>query len=148
MSKLGTQIKRTHQEMTQWRKENITKQNFCTSQTCVYVLARERVSWDNLLWQAQLSPQCSDFIFMEIFQRFDYFSLQDHKRVESALQQWGSMLRCCTVVLSKTTNTEWYLSTQQQIMCECYRAPLSGVIMLKEKSLFEAWRMTQKYIFQ
>lgn len=55
-----------------------------------YVLARERVSGDDLLWQAQLSPQRSDLIFMEIFQRFDYFSLEDHKGVESALQQCGS----------------------------------------------------------
>lgn len=44
---------------------------------CVVLLTRERMSRDNLLWQAQLSPQCSDLILMEVFQWLDYFSLVD-----------------------------------------------------------------------
>lgn len=48
------------------------------------------MSGDYLLWEAQLSAQRSDFIFMEIFQWFDYFSLEDGKGVDSALQQIGS----------------------------------------------------------
>lgn len=55
----------------------------------VDVLAGKRVSRDNLFRQTQLPPQRSDLIFMEIFQRFDYFSLEEHKQVESALQQTG-----------------------------------------------------------
>lgn len=51
--------------------------------TCVCLLTRKRMPRDNLLWQAQLSPQRSHLIFMKIFQRFDYFSLDGNKNVFS-----------------------------------------------------------------
>lgn len=58
---------------------------------------------NNLFWQAKLSPQCSHLIFMEIFQRFDYFSLKDYNRVESAMhsERASVTLRCQTVVHSQ-----------------------------------------------
>lgn len=74
----------------------ITSVRAVTSQTRVYVLARKRVSGDDLLRQAQLPPQRSDLIFMKILQRFDYFSLQDHEEMESAAaaaaREWGIFL--------------------------------------------------------
>lgn len=63
-----------------------------TSKIHISVLARERVSGDDLLWQAQLSPQRSDFIFMKIFQWFDYLSLQDERETGSAtVSEWGEI---------------------------------------------------------
>lgn len=41
------------------------------------------MSGDDLLRQTQLPAQRSDLIFMEIFQWFDDFSLEDHKQEES-----------------------------------------------------------------
>lgn len=69
----------------------------------VYVLARERMPRHNLFWQAKLSPQCSHLIFMEIFQRFDYFSLEDYNRQESAMHSERASVtaRCQTAVHSQ-----------------------------------------------
>lgn len=57
----------------------------------------------NLFWQAKLSPQCSHLIFMEIFQRFDYFSLEDYNRQESAMHSERASVtaRCQTAVHSQ-----------------------------------------------
>lgn len=59
--------------------------HFCqSSHIKAGALAWERVSGDDLLRQAQLPPQRSHFVFMEILQRFDYFPLQDHRETRSA----------------------------------------------------------------
>ncbi len=121
------------------KRTSIIQSHFCQSRHIlgVYVLARERVSGDDLLWQAQLSPQRSDFIFMEIFQWFDYFSLEDHKGVGSALPQReceasASLLHSCAFLYKG-----WAKQQKHQIMYEhwtaykevneCVSAPLTGV---------------------
>lgn len=51
-------------------------------------LAWERVSADDLLRQAQLPPQRSHLIFVEIFQRLDYFSLRKEQELKLGVKRW------------------------------------------------------------
>lgn len=48
----------------------------------------ERMSWDQLFGQIQFSPKHSDFILVEIFQRFYYFALEHTEQFSFGTPFW------------------------------------------------------------